>query len=70
MVFRIIVFFTQFPISFKPENGSNVKVKVVPIIYGMPNLEDSKAAEKGEIVLGGCVFNDLSPRWQVVVETP
>ena len=60
----------QIPVSLKPTNGSNLKVKVVPIIYGMPNSEDFKAAERGEIVLGGCLFNTFSPRWQVVVETP
>jgi hypothetical protein len=70
LVFGNLVFFTQFPVSVKPGNSSDIKVKVVSIIYGMPHPEDSEAAERGEIVLGGCEFNALSPRWQILVEIP
>lgn len=61
-----ILISTQVTISFK--RGNHTGVKVVPIVYGMPNLQDSEAANRGEIALGGCIFNSFSPRWQVVVE--
>lgn len=46
----------------------------VPIAYGLPGPEMSGAAERGEIVLGGCVVWDDQPthecpshhRWQEV----
>ncbi len=63
LVFGTILIFTQASVAFKPGNSSGIKVKVLPIIYGMPHPEDTEAERKGEIVLGGCIFNGLSPRW-------
>jgi len=31
-------------------------VRVVPIMYGLPTAEGFAAAERGEIVLGGCII--------------
>ena len=28
----------------------------IPIVYGKPSLEAMKKAERGEIVLGGCII--------------
>ena len=35
---------------------------VVPVGYGYPAPETMKAAERGEIILGGCVVGDIDPR--------
>lgn len=33
----------------------------VPIVYGMPGIELFEKAERGEIVLGGCVIDGEMP---------
>jgi len=33
------------------------------IMYGLATYEDSKEAEKGKIVLGGCVIEPDAPDW-------
>ena len=38
--------------------------KVLEIMYGMPTYEMFQAAEKGEVVLGGCCIEDSSPNWR------
>ena len=43
-----------------PECGGT---EVVPIAYGMPAPELIESAERGEVVLGGCVIGDADPRW-------
>ncbi len=37
--------------------------QVVPIVYGLPSWELGQAAERGEIVLGGCIITDHAPKW-------
>ncbi len=37
--------------------------RVVPIVYGMPGGALIEAAERGEVVLGGCVVGDDDPEW-------
>ena len=34
---------------------------VVPVVYGFPSADMLDAAERGEIVLGGCVVDPDSP---------
>ena len=40
--------------------------RVAPIMYGYPSdMEGAlKAAEQGEVVLGGCVITGNDPKWQ------
>ncbi len=38
-----------------------VSDEVIPILYGKPSLKASKAAEKGEVYLGGCAVSDCDP---------
>ncbi|MFC9964962.1 hypothetical protein ACFVH4_12050 [Nocardia ignorata] len=33
------------------------------IVYGMPAPPLQEAAQRGEVMLGGCVVSDFSPRW-------
>ena len=42
-----------------PKCGSR---DVVPILYGLPGPETMAEAERGEIVLGGCVITGRDPR--------
>ena len=37
--------------------------ETVPIAYGMPGLDLAEAAERGELVLGGCCITGDDPRW-------
>ena len=34
-----------------------------PIIYGFPDADLGKKADRGEVVLGGCVVVEEQPRW-------
>lgn len=43
-----------------PNCGSG---EVLPIEYGYPGLEMGEAAERGEIVPGGCLVNDIDRAW-------
>ena len=37
---------------------------MVRVVYGFPGGDMFKAAERGEIALGGCVVGDDQPRWR------
>jgi len=39
-------------------------MNVIPITYGLPTIETAKAAERGEVALGGCVVHPDNRRWQ------
>jgi hypothetical protein len=41
------------------------RVRPVPIIYGYPMPEGFAAAERGEVVIGGCIVtgDDTDPEW-------
>ena len=36
----------------------------LPVAYGFPGPEMEQAAERGEIVLGGCIIDAGSPAWE------
>jgi len=36
---------------------------VVRILYGLPSAEGFRMAERGEVMLGGCVVDASSPQW-------
>jgi hypothetical protein len=36
---------------------------VIPIAWGLPDEALFKDAQKGEVVLGGCVVGDHDPSW-------
>jgi hypothetical protein len=38
-------------------------MEAVLIIYGLPSAEISKAASRGEVVLGGCCLGGHNPVW-------
>jgi len=37
---------------------------VLRILYGEPSIEGFEAAERGELILGGCCISEDSPEWQ------
>lgn len=41
-----------------PACGSTDTIK---ILYGQPTYEAYLASERGELILGGCCFSDISP---------
>jgi hypothetical protein len=40
--------------------------KFVPIRYGLPAMSTFEQAERGEVVLGGCVVPLYPPRWALI----
>jgi hypothetical protein len=38
--------------------------RLIPIAYGLPGPELFEAAERGEVILGGCLVDDANPLWQ------
>ena len=44
-----------------PKCGSKKKTR---ILYGLPSREGFEAADRGEVVLGGCCVSDESPVWE------
>jgi hypothetical protein len=40
------------------------QAKMAPIVYGYPGAGLMEAAERGEVVLGGCVIWPNQPRWK------
>jgi hypothetical protein len=58
----------QVPVNFskrKPAKcpGCGAR-KVVRILYGFPADDAFDAAEKGKLVIGGCVVSECDPAWQ------
>jgi hypothetical protein len=49
----------KIPPEFCPE--CRVKLKAVPIVYGLPAPELTERAKRGEVVLGGCNVYDGQP---------
>jgi hypothetical protein len=51
---------------------STCQAKMVPIVHGYPGHDLMEAAERGEVVLGGCVVMPHQPRWKCLSckETP
>lgn len=41
--------------------------RAVPIVYGMPAPDLIRAAERGEVALGGCGVTDHDPEWECAV---
>ena len=37
---------------------------VKPIVYGYPTPETMRQEERGEVVLGGCLFSPEAPSWE------
>ena len=38
--------------------------ELLPILWGMPTLEDWEAGQRGEVYIGGCIVPDAPwPRW-------
>lgn len=62
VAFLIAVFL---PIDVSPRNYPGPP-RFVPLVMGTPKLETSARAEKGEVILGGCIVRGNEPRWVLV----
>lgn len=40
---------------------------MVPIVYGFPTEETFEEADKGNVVLGGCIIDFDDPQWACVL---
>lgn len=47
-------------VAICPQCGAH---DVVEIVYGLPTDKLTEAAQRGEVVLGGCIVTDNDPRW-------
>ncbi|GLX99659.1 MULTISPECIES: hypothetical protein [Actinoplanes] len=47
-------------IPFCPECGA----QGVPLLFGLPVPAARRAAENGDLALGGCVLREPAPNWQ------
>lgn len=51
------------PSKKQPCPVCNKTDQVIPIVYGYPGEELDKKAQKGEVILGGCMVSEDNPRW-------
>ncbi|MCP4351594.1 MAG: hypothetical protein GY795_39520 [Desulfobacterales bacterium] len=56
--------------SLQPFDISVINVpgspKIVPYIKGLPSKKTREKAERGEVVLGGCIVTGNHPKWLLV----
>jgi hypothetical protein len=62
-VLFLIAIFAPVDITFQNLPGPP---KFVPLVMGFPLPETVVRAERGEVLLGGCVVNENEPRWVFV----
>jgi hypothetical protein len=54
---------TKFTAAGKPICPKGNTDSIIPIIYGLPTSETGQKSERGEVWLGGCDEDSLSPHW-------
>lgn len=47
----------------QPCSNCGAPLTRVRILYGYPTLEAEKRAQRGEVVLGGCLVGEDDPKW-------
>lgn len=47
----------------KTPNCATCGLPMVPIVYGFPTEETFEEADKGNVVLGGCIIDFDDPQW-------
>jgi len=62
-VIFLIAVFAPIDITFQNLPGPP---KFVPLVMGFPLPETVVRAERGEVMLGGCMVNGNEPRWVLV----
>lgn len=55
------------PVRRKPAKCKHCGGKVAPVLYGEPSPEMMEAADRGEVVLGGCCISADGPDYQCPV---
>lgn len=56
----VVSAFLPIDISFKNYPGPP---RFVPLVMGLPDEREIERAERGEIMLGGCILNGNEPKW-------
>jgi hypothetical protein len=52
------------PVDVRPTHWIG-RPKMVLLVYGLPTSECAKAADQGEVWLGGCCITPNSPKWVI-----
>lgn len=63
LVVSIILAFVYltYPFNISVRRGGKLGVKVLPIVYGLPDKTLFDRAKRGEVALGGCVITGFDP---------
>jgi hypothetical protein len=62
IVFALFVATVVIPIDIAPENRPGLP-RLIPVVHGMVGPEARARAERGEIVLTGCIVHPFAARW-------
>lgn len=65
IMWYIFLFFSILPVDITFINYPGPP-RIVPYVKGLPSRELMEDAQRGEVVLGGCVITGYHPRWVVV----
>ena len=52
------------PVDVRPKGWVGTP-RVIPVVMGLPDAELRKAAQNGDVWLGGCLVSGLEPRWVI-----
>ncbi len=53
----------DYPKGYKPKCPFGHFHEIIPIINGLPTSEEIKLAEKGKVILAGCLVDECSPKY-------
>jgi hypothetical protein len=59
----VLVHASPYDVSWQTRPGGP---RFVELVMGYPSNETIRAAERGEVILGGCLVTHLEPRWILV----
>lgn len=62
-VFLFLAAFSPVEITGRTYDGPP---QVVPLVMGLPTQETYEAAQRGELVIGGCAVSGNEPKWVLV----
>lgn len=58
------------PLTFSPIDVLPIpkggQPRLVPLVMGLPTRETAERAQRGEVILGGCVVSGFEPKYYVV----
>lgn len=58
------------PLTFSPIDVLPIpkggRPRLVPLVMGLPTRETSERAQRGEVILGGCIVSGFEPKYYLV----